>query len=55
MSEENRYQHNKKFLQFNDVIGYQKTSKLKQNILCFQILYPDLVSYIFKKYVGIKI
>ena len=55
MSEEKRYQHKKKFLQFNDVISYQMTSKSKLNILCFQILYPDLVSYIFKKYVGIKI
>ena len=55
MSEENRYQHSKKFLKFNDDISHQKTSKLKLDILCFQILYPDLVSYIFKKYVGIKI
>ena len=55
MSEENRYQHKKKFLQFNDVISYQMISKSKLNILFFQILYPDLVSYIFKKYVGIKI
>ena len=55
MSEENRYQHSKKFLKFNDIISHEKSAKLKQNILCFQILYPDLVSYKLKKYVGIKI
>ena len=54
MSEENRYQHSKKFLKFNDIISHEKSAKLKQNILCFKILYQDLVSYRLKKNVGIK-
>ena len=29
MSEENRYQHSKKFLKFNDIISHEKSAKFK--------------------------
>ena len=46
MSEENRYQHSKKFLKFNDIISHEKSAKFKakytvlSNIISrFSVLY----------------